>query len=350
MKSHRHVWRMTRWLVAVGLFLVVLFTTACSNGSDNGAADDLRTIRLVEVTHSLFYAPQYVAMSQGFFEDEGLKIELTNGGGGDKTMTALLSNEADIILMGTEATIYVANQGASDPAINFAQLTQTDGSFLVAREPIENFSWDMLKGKTLLGQRKGGMPQMVSEYVQDLNGVRPHVDVEIIQNIAFNNLGSAFASGTGDFAQLFEPVATKLEQEGKGYVVASFGEESGKLPYTVYITRQSFIDEEPDTIRNFTRAIYRAQQWVNDHSVDEIAGAIASQFPDMDHDTLARVLDRYKSQGSWATDPILDEEEYRNLEKVMEHSGELSQKVPFEKIINQTFAREVMEENMANGE
>lgn len=332
---------MKNWLRNFGLVsLVVLLTalTACSGGSS-----EPQKIRLFEVTHSIFYAPQYVALSQGFFTEEGLEVELTNANGGDKAMTALLSDNAEIILMGAEATIYVKNQGASDPAINFAQLTQTDGSFLVSREPIPNFTWDMLKGKTLIGQRKGGMPQMVSEFVQKKNGVIPFEDVEIIQNIDFANLGSAFASGTGDFVQLFEPVASRLELEGKGHVVASFGKDSGKLPYTVYITKQSFIDNNPEVVQKFTNAVYKAQQWVNEHSVEEIADAIAPQFPEIDRPTLLKVLERYKSQGSWATDPFLDEEEYHNLEAVMENAGELKQKVPYEEIINTEFAKKAME-------
>ncbi|MBO8172517.1 MAG: ABC transporter substrate-binding protein [Bacillaceae bacterium] len=332
--------RIIRIIFIFSIIFIFLFVTACSP-SDSG--EETTRIRLFEVTHSLFYAPQYVAMTQGFFQDEGLEIELTNGFGGDKTMTALLSDNADIILMGSEATIYVANQGASDLAINFAQLTQTDGSFLVSRTPIENFSWDMLKGKTLLGQRKGGMPQMVSEYVQSQNGVIPHKDVEIIQNVDYKNLGSAFASGTGDFAQLFEPIASKLELEGKGYVVASFGEESGKLPYTIYITKKSFIQENPDVVQRFTNAVYRAQKWVENHTIEEIADAIAPHFQEIDRKTMVTVLTRYKNQNSWATDPILDQDEYQNLENVMAHAGELSKKVPYDMIVNTEFAEKAIQ-------
>lgn len=327
-----------RCLAIMAIILSLTVLSACGSGSSQP-----QKIRLFEVTHSIFYAPQYVALTQGFFEEVGLEVELTNANGGDKAMTALLSGNAEIILMGTEATIYVKNQGATDPAINFAQLTQTDGSFLVSREPIENFSWDMLKGKTLIGQRKGGMPQMVSEYVQVKNGITPFKDVEIIQNIDFANLGSAFASGTGDFVQLFEPIASTLEIEGKGHVVASFGADSGKLPYTVYITRQSFINENPEIVQKFTDAVYKAQQWVATHSIEEIADAISPHFAEMDRETLLKVLDRYKSQGSWATDPILDEEEYANLEAVMENAGELKQKVNYSDIVNTEFAKKAME-------
>jgi len=322
--------------------LLILFSLTFSVACSNSAEQNKQKVRLVEVTHSIFYTPQYVALEKGFFKEEGLDVELTTAFGGDKTMTALVSGNADVILVGTETTIYVYNQSPKDPAINFAQLTQTDGSFLVAREPIDNFTWDMLKGKVLLGQRKGGMPEMVSEYVQHIHGVEPKVDNEIIQNVDFANLSSAFVSGTGNFVQLFEPVASTLEAEGKGYIVASFGADSGKLPYTVFITKQSMIEENPEMVQKFTNAIYKAQQWVQKHPLEEIADVITPQFQDLDRDIMLKVLDRYRSQASWATDPILDKEEYRNLEKIMEYSGELKQKVPYEAIVNTEFAKKAM--------
>src|SRR5690606_15482382 len=193
-------------------------------------------------------------------EEEGLKIELSTIPGGDKTMTALLSDGIDVALVGAETSIYVSAQGANDPIKNFAQLTQTDGTFLVSREPIENFTWDMLKDSTFLGQRKGGMPQMVGEFVLKQHGIDPHNDLELIQNIDFANISTAFASGTGDFVQLFEPTASIFEKEGRGYIIASFGEESGKVPYTTFMTKQSFIDKNGDAVEKFTRAIYKAQQ------------------------------------------------------------------------------------------
>ncbi|WP_366924455.1 ABC transporter substrate-binding protein [Metallumcola ferriviriculae] len=332
--------KLIRFLLVAGIIAALLVSAGCGQGADTG--QESTKVRLAEVTHSIFYAPQYVALTQGIFEKHGLDVELAAAFGGDKTMTALLSDSADVILMGSEATMYVANQDANDLAVNFAQLTQRDGSFLVSRQPIENFSWDMLKGKVLLGQRKGGMPEMVSEYVQYLNGLEPHKDVEIIQNVEFQNLGPAFASGTGDFVQLFEPVASAMEIAGKGYVIASMGKESGKLPYTVYITKESIIDDQPETIQKFTDAVYEAQQWVNSHSIAEIADAIQPHFSDTDRETMLMVLNRYKEQDTWATDPILDEEEYHNLEAVMEYAGELTNKVPYEKVVNTEFARKAM--------
>lgn len=328
------------------LSLSLVFCFGCTKSDDNTTNQDnskvKQEVRLFEVTHSIFYAPQYVALELGFFEDEGLDVELSLANGGDKTMTALVSGSADIILVGAETTIYVNNQNPKDPVINFAQLTQTDGSFLVSRESIENFTWDMLKGKELLGQRKGGMPEMVSEYVQHVNGVEPKVDNEINQSVDYANISSAFVSGTGDFVQLFEPMASIIEIEERGYIVASFGSTGLKLPYTVYITKQSIIDSNPELVQSFTNAVYKAQQWVDTHSLVEIADVIAPQFPDINKEVLIQVLDRYRSQGSYATDPILDEEEYSNLENVMDYSGELTNKVPYKSIVNTEFAKKAI--------
>lgn len=228
------------FVMLVSIFLIMPIA-ACNH-------DRMQTVKVAEVTHSIFYTPFYVAIEKGYFEDEGLNIKLTLTPGGDKVMTALLSNGADIGLVGSETSIYVAAQGARDPVINFAQLTQTDGTFLVSREKIDDFSWDDLKGKTFLGQRKGGMPQMVGEYVLKKHGIDPHKDLHLIQNIDFANITSAFASGTGEFVQLFEPQASIFEKEGRGYILASFGEESGRVPYTTFMAKESYIKENPKAI------------------------------------------------------------------------------------------------------
>lgn len=324
------------WIILLTLCLIV---TAC------GTTDETETtLRVVEVTHSLFYAPQYVAIQQGFFEEEGITIELTDGGGGDKTMAQLLSDQADIALVGAEAAIYVTARGAQDPVVGFAQLTQTDGTFLVSRQPLDSFEWENLKGKTLLGQRKGGMPQMVSEYVQRKNGLDPHRDVNIIQNVDFNNLGSAFSSGTGDFAQLFEPVASKIEQEGKGFVVASFGKDSGRLPYTVYLAKEGMIEENPDLFKRFVRALYKGQRWVENQSPDAIADEVQPFFPETDRTIIVTVLERYQEQEAWATDPLIDPEEYERLLDVMEQSGELPARIPYSDVIHTEITEQMMQE------
>jgi NitT/TauT family transport system substrate-binding protein len=326
------------------LIVILMFSIAACNNTDKTDTKKLEKVRLAEVTRSIFYAPEYVAIAKGFFKEEGLDVELTTTFGGDKTMTALLSGGTDIALVGSETSIYVYAQGANDPVINFAQLTQTDGTFLVSREKIDNFSWDLLKGSTFLGQRTGGMPQMVGEFVLKKHGIDPHQDLTLIQNIDFANIASAFASGTGDFVQLFEPQASIFEKEGKGFIVASFGTESGHVPYTTFMTKESYMTDNKDTVEKFTRAIYKAQQWVNTHSSEEIAEAIQSYFPDTDMEIMTMVVDRYKEQGSFATDPILDEEEWNNLQDIMEEAGELPQVVDHTTLVNTEIADKVINE------
>jgi NitT/TauT family transport system substrate-binding protein len=326
------------------LIVILMFSIAACNNTEKPDTKEIEKVRLVEVTRSIFYAPEYVAIAKGFFEEEGLDVELTTAFGGDKTMTALLSGGADIALVGSETSIYVYAQDSNDPVINFAQLTQTDGTFLVSREKIDNFSWDLLKGTTFLGQRTGGMPQMVGEFVLKKHGIDPHQDLNLIQNIDFANIPSAFASGTGDFVQLFEPQASIFEQEGKGHIVASFGTESGHVPYTTFMTKDSYMNENKDIVEKFTRAIYKAQQWVQTHSSDEVAEAIQSYFPDTDVKLISTVVDRYKEQGSFATDPILDVEEWNNLQDIMEEAGELPEQVDHKTLVNTEIAESIKEE------
>ncbi|NYE07616.1 NitT/TauT family transport system substrate-binding protein [Bacillus niacini] len=326
------------------LIFIIMFTIAACNNTDKTDPEKIEKVRLVEVTRSIFYAPEYVAIAKGFFEEEGLDVELSTAFGGDKTMTTLLSNGADIALVGSETSIYVYAQGSNDPVINFAQLTQTDGTFLVSREKIDNFSWDMLKGSTFLGQRTGGMPQMVGEFVLKKHGIDPHQDLNLIQNIDFANIPSAFASGTGDFVQLFEPQASIFEQEGKGHIIASFGTESGHVPYTTFMAKDSYMKDNKDIVEKFTRAVYKAQQWVDTHSSDEIAEAIKTFFPDTDVKLISTVVDRYKEQGSFATDPILDVEEWNNLQNIMDEAGELPKEVDHSTLVNTKIAEKVKEE------
>lgn len=256
-------------------------------------------------------------------------------------MTTLLSNGADVALVGSETSIYVYAQDSSDPVINFAQLTQTDGTFLVSRNKIENFSWDQLKGTTFLGQRKGGMPQMAGEFVLKKHGIDPHKDLNLIQNVDFANIASAFASGTGDFVQLFEPTASVFEKEGKGHIVASFGTESGHIPYTTFMAKQSYMKKNEKTVEKFTAAVYQAQKWVDSHSAKEVAKVIQPYFKDTDLTLIETVVDRYKSQGSFATDPILDEEEWNNLQNIMDKAGELPKQVDHKTLVNTDIATKV---------
>ncbi|MFF2089756.1 ABC transporter substrate-binding protein [Paenibacillus sp. NPDC058174] len=324
------------------LLSVVLLTTAVLAGCGNGSSEKTK-VTIGEVTRSLFYAPQYVALAKGFFKDEGLDVELTTTAGGDKTMTALLSGVIDVALVGSETSIYVYQQGADDPVINFAQLTQTDGTFLVARNADDAFDWNKLKGKVFLGQRKGGMPQMAGEFALKKHGIDPHNDLELIQNIDFANISAAFASGTGEYVQLFEPTASIFEKEGKGHVVASFGVESGHLPYTVFMTKQSFIKKNKTTVQKFTNAIHKAQLWVAENDAATIADAVLPYFDNVDRDILISSIDRYKQQGSYASDPIIDEAEWNNLLDVMTTAGELKARTEHKAIVDNTFAEKSIE-------
>ncbi|WZL74434.1 ABC transporter substrate-binding protein [Clostridiaceae bacterium 35-E11] len=324
--------------LALGLSLILLLSLALTGCGEKS----LTTVRLAEVTHSVFYAPQYVAITEGFFAEEGLNVELINGQGADKTMTALLSDQVDIGFMGPEASVYVYNQGKDDYAVNFAQLTQRDGSFLLAREPMPNFSFEDVKGKTIIGGRKGGMPEMTLEYVLKENNVYPSKDVNVRTDIQFAVMAGAFIGGEGDFVTLFEPVASSLEKEGTGYIVASIGEAGGYIPYTCYSAKKSFIEKNPEIIQKFTNAIYKGMKWVESHSPEEIAQSIAPQFPDADLEILTKVAKRYKDQDTWKPDLILTEEGLNHMMNIIELAGELDQRAPYDKIVTTSFAEEAM--------
>ena len=332
---------MSKFFRKLAMILVIVmvmgFTlTACKQDTE------LKEITLIEVTHSLFYTPQYVALTQGFFEEEGLKIELVNGKGADKVMASLISGEAEIGFMGPEASVYVYNQGRDDYAINFAQLTQRDGSFLVGREKEDNFQWTDLKGKEVLGGRKGGMPFMTLEYVVKKSGLQPPEDVNLRTDVQFDVLAGAFVAGEGDYVALFEPVASSLEQEGKGHIVASIGEAGGYIPYTAYSATKNYIMENPDVIQSFTNAILKGMIWVQNNSTEDIAKAVQPQFPDTDIEILKILLDRYKAQDSWKPDLIITEEGLNHLMDIMELAGELDTRADYEKIVTRKFAEEAM--------
>jgi len=326
------------WLALLMVLVMAMFTL-----SGCGRETGLTKVRLNEVTRSVFYAPMYVAINLGFFEDEGLEVELTTGQGADKVMTALISGQADIGFMGPEATIYVFNQGQADYAVNFAQLTKRDGSFLMAREPDPNFTWERVRGKTIIGGRKGGMPLMTLEYVLKNHGIFPGEDTEVLTHIQFALMAGAFTGGEGDYVTLFEPIATNLERENAGYVVASVGEDSGEIPYTVFSARKSYLETNQEIVQKFTNAIYRGQVWVEEHAPEEIAEAIKGSFPDADLDVLAGVAKRYKEIDAWAKTPVFSEESFVRLQDVMELAGELDKRAPFELLVTNEFARKAMQ-------
>lgn len=332
---------MRKWVLLLSLLLLCVLFAAALGGC--GKKTEMTKVRLNEVTHSVFYAPMYAAINLGFFTEEGIELELTTGQGADKVMTALLSGQADIGFMGPEATIYVYNQGQDDYAVNFAQLTKRDGSFLMAREPDPDFTWDRVRGTKIIGGRKGGMPLMTLEYVLKNHGIMPGTDVEVITNIQFALMAGAFTGGEGDYVTLFEPVATNLELAGAGYVVASVGEDSGEIPYTVFSARKSFIEKNPQVIQKFTSAIYRGQQWVMTSTPEDIANAIAPSFPDADIIVLTNVARRYKEIDAWAATPVFSEEAFTRLQTVMETAGELDKRAPYADLVTNTYAEKALQ-------
>ena len=321
-------------ILAAALLLPIL--SGCSRTA-------ITKVRLSEVTHSIFYAPQYAAMSLGFFDDEHLDIELTNGGGADKVMTAVVAGQADIGLAGPEACVYLRAQGKADCPKVFAQLTRRDGSFLVGRTDTD-FRWEDLRGKTILGGRKGGMPEMTLEYVMAQNGVVPGRDAVVDTSVQFNLLSGAFTGGQGDFVALFEPTATELELAGKGHVLCSIGEESGEIPYTAYFAAESLLHDRPDIIQRFTTAVARGQAWVQSHSDAEVAQVLAPHFPDTDLAVLEKVVARYRSIDAWCAQPTMEPEPYARLQKVMLRAGVLHEEdvVDFPTLVETRFAEEAV--------
>ena len=325
---------------------VVLAVTALPLGVFAAKKDEakLAKVTLNEVAHSIFYAPQYVAIEEGYFKDEGLDLTLVTGFGADKTMTAVISGEADIGFMGAEASIYAYQEGATDPAVNFAQLTQRAGNFLVAREEMPDFKWEDLKGKKVLGGRKGGMPEMVFEYILRKNGLDPQKDLTIDQSIDFGSTAAAFTGDvSADFTVEFEPSATALEKEGAGYVVASLGVDSGYVPYTSYSAKTSYMEKNPEIIQKFTNALQKGMEYVQSHTPEEIAKVIAPQFAETDLDTVTAIVKRYYDQDTWKADLVFEKESFELLEDILEDSGELSERVSYENLVTTKYAQEAAE-------
>ncbi|MBQ9393701.1 MAG: ABC transporter substrate-binding protein [Oscillospiraceae bacterium] len=304
-------------------------------------ATERTTVRLNEVTHSVFYAPQYAAMELGYFAEQGLDVELTNGGGADKVMTAVVSGQSDIGLAGGESCLYVYRQGKEDYPRIFAQLTRRDGSFLVGREDTA-FSWEDLRGKTVIGGRLGGMPEMTLEYVLRKNGLEPGVDVTVDTSVQFNMMAGAFTGGSGDYVALFEPSASQVALEGQGTILLSLGEESGDVPYTVYFASQTYLAQHADTVQKFTAAIAKAQQWVASHTDAEVAEVIAPQFPDTDAALVAAVVGRLRSIGAWNETPVMESDAWERVEDIMIGAGQLTEadRVPFDVLVDNSFARQ----------
>lgn len=326
-----------RFLLCAGLTAALLAGTFCMTGCEKSKSD-LTKVRLNEVAHSIFYAPQYVAMELGYFEEEGIDLELTTGFGADKVTTALISGDADIGFMGPEATIYLYNEGNKDYAVNFAQLTQRAGNFVVSRKKQDNFKWEDLKGKEVIGGRPGGMPEMVFEYVLKKHNIDPKKDVNLVQNIDFANTSGAFVGGTGDYTVEFEPSATLIEEQGAGYVVASVGTESGYVPYTAYSVTKSYLKDHKELLQAFTRAIEKGQKYVEDHTPAEIAQIIAPQFKDTDVKTIEKIVRRYAEQDSYKTNTYFEEDSFTLIQDILEEAGELEKRVDYKELVTTEFS------------
>ena len=322
-------------LLILSLMIIVLPFSGC------GDKDDLKTIELNEVTHSVFYAPLYLAIENGYFAEEGLKINLTNGGGADNSMTAVLSGSADIGLMGPETVIYVYNQNKADYPKVFGQLTQRDGAFLVSRNDEPDFEWTDLKDKEILAGRLGGVPAMTFEYILKELGMTNNVDYTLNFDVEFNLMTSAFISGTADYCTVFEPTASEYEQAGTWHIVASVGEQGGDIPYTSFIALGSYIEKNADTIKSFLKAIKKAHEFMNTHTELEVAEAIVKQFPSTSIKSIETSLKSYKAIEAWKTDLQATENSFTRLQDIMENSGELSARVPFDKIVDNSLAQEV---------
>ena len=342
-----------KWLTGA-LVLAMAAVTLAGCGAKDETKEKVEQVTLNEVAHSIFYAPQYVAIEEGYFADEGIDLTLITGFGADKVLTAMISGEADIGFMGAEATVYAYLEGTADPVVNFAQLTQRAGNFVVGREKDNSFTWEKLKNKEVLGGRKGGMPEMVFEYILKKNGIDPKNDLTIDQSINFGltaaaftsndadfgSTAAAFSGGQGDYTIEFEPSATLLEQKGDGYVVASVGTESGYVPYTSYSVKQSYLKMHGATVEKFTKALQKGMDFVQTHTPEEIAEVIAPQFAETELETITAIVRRYYEQDTWKENLIFEEESFDLLQEILEQAGELEKKAPYKTLVTTKYAEE----------
>lgn len=334
-------------IVAIFSVIAIIGATFIGCGKVNNKrteSTNLKTIRLNEVVRSVFYAPMYVAINEGFFEEEGLAIDLSTGQGADKTMQQLLSGNVDIGFSGPEQVVYIYNQGREDYPVVFGQLTQRDGSFLVGREEEENFDWSSLKGKEIIGGRPGGIPEMALEYVLKQNGLNPENDVKMVTNVDFTATAGAFKSGIGDYVALFEPTATMLEKDGAGNIVSSIGNEAGNISYTCFYTTKSYMDENPEIIQKFTNAIYKGQQWVQQHTSEEVADSIISFFPGTDKEVIVKVIDNYTNIEAYSETPEVSEDGLNKLMDIIQGYDEslITERPDFNIIVNNSFAKQAV--------
>ena len=330
--------RTLAFVIIIAVVILVAIVVQIILKDKSASRQDFSKVKVSEVTRSVFYAPQYVAINNGYFKKNGIDIELTTGGGADTVMTAVLSNQVDIGFAGPEASIYVYNEGKEDYCQVFAQMTKKDGSFLVAKLKDDKFSWQNLKGKTVIPGRKGGVPYMTLEYVLRKNGINPKTDLKLDDSIKFDLMAGAFTSGDAEYVTLFEPTASLTEQQGKGYIVASVGKEAGDIPYTAYFAKKSYKEKNENLIQNFTNAICEGEKWVKNHTSEEIANVIMNFFPGTEKDLIKTAVQSYKDIDAWNETPVLKQESFNRLQEVMTMAGELQNKAPYEKIVNNTYS------------
>lgn len=322
----------------VGIISFLLITVSLFLVFDKKEKSELKKVKVAEVTHSVFYAPQYIAHSLGYFKDENLDVEIILTAGADKVTAAVLSNDVNIGFCGSEATIYVYNEGEKNYLVNFAGLTKRDGSFLVSRTKEDNFSVKDLVGKHVLGGRKNGMPEMTLEWALKENDVEPN-SVNIDTSVAFSAMAGAFIGGTGDYVTLFEPQALQLEKQGYGYVVASVGELGGIVPYTVYNARKSYIENNPDVIKGFTKAIQKGLDFVHNRTEEEIAKVIIDYFPDTSMEDLIKIIKRYKDSDSWYKTTYIEKSDFEHVKEIMKSAGALEKDAPYDKLVDTSFSK-----------
>lgn len=327
----------TAALIVSLLTLSILAFTACAKTDDD-------VIRLNEVTHSVFYAPLYVAINKGYFEENGIKIELTNGGGADKSMTAVISGQADVGLMGPEAAVYVKTGGSNNYPVVFGQLTKCDGAFLIGRKAEPDFKWSDLKGKEIIGGRKGGMPAMSLEHALNKNNLVVGTDLTLNYDVQFDLITAAFEGGTGDYCTMFEPNASQYEALGKGYIVASVGKEAGEIPYTCFMATKEYIATNPEKITGFMKAVIKGIDFVINGNPDEIAEALRPSFPTTDDALLKKSVESYKAINAYMTNPVMTEESFEHMLDILEESGSITQRIAFSDIIDNSIAEKILAE------